>query len=63
MEQQWQNDPDKWIWGFLYYNPDDKRLLVPKRIPIFGWTFNYANPYAHLFTLLVILLIAIPFFL
>lgn len=28
-----------WQWGF-YNNPDDNRIMVPKRIPALGWTVN-----------------------
>jgi len=31
--------------GVLYVNPDDPRLVVPKRYSI-GWTFNFAKPIA-----------------
>lgn len=27
---------DFYIWGIFYYNPDDSRILVPKRIPWLG---------------------------
>lgn len=49
------NDPDKatsdkrlkdsnnWIWGFFYFNKEDKRLFVPKKIEWMGMTFNFAN--------------------
>jgi hypothetical protein len=32
-----------WRWGF-YYNPADRRLMVPKRIAGFGWTINMGRP-------------------
>ena len=35
---------DYWYGGIFYYNPEDKRILVPKRIAWFGWTLNYARP-------------------
>ena len=31
--------------GFIYMNPDDPRLVVPKRMGL-GWTFNFAKPIA-----------------
>ena len=43
-QNEWNNDPDNWIWGFLYYNPKDSRLLNTKRIKELGWTINFANP-------------------
>ncbi|MNR46683.1 hypothetical protein D3C85_1656860 [compost metagenome] len=57
-QDKWQNDPDNWIWGFFYYNPEDSRLFPPKRIKQLGWTLNFANPNA---VFLVIVLIAIAF--
>lgn len=41
---QWSNDPDNWIWGIFYFNKQDNRILLPKRIPILGWTLNFAHP-------------------
>ena len=57
-QDKWQNDPDNWIWGFFYYNPEDGRLFPPKRIKQLGWTINFANPNS---VFLVIVLIAIAF--
>ncbi|NOZ75668.1 MAG: hypothetical protein GXO90_09930 [FCB group bacterium] len=31
----------------FYWNPDDKRIFVPKRWG-FGWTVNLANPFSVL---------------
>jgi uncharacterized membrane protein len=42
-KEKWLNDPNNWIWGIFYYNKEDKRILPPKRIPIMGWTVNFAN--------------------
>ena len=41
--RRWHNDPSNWKWGMLYYNKEDKRLFPPKRIPMMGWTINFAN--------------------
>lgn len=37
------DDDDKWILGSFYYNPDDRRLNVAKRMGI-GGTINMAHP-------------------
>ena len=42
-------------FGF-YHGPDDPRLIVPKRIPIMGWTVNLSHPQAPLLLLLTLLL-------
>lgn len=37
-------EPENWKWGVFYFNKKDFRLIVPKRNPIMGWTFNFAHP-------------------
>ena len=37
------DDDDHWIMGMFYYNPEDKRLNVEKRVGI-GATINMAHP-------------------
>lgn len=54
---QWNNDSDNWVWGIFYCNKNDKRLLLPKRKPTFGFTVNFANPKTYLFIAALILLI------
>ena len=49
----WRKDRNNWKYGMFYYNPEDERLLPPKRL---GWTTNFANSKS------VALLIAIIFF-
>ncbi|MFH6993137.1 DUF5808 domain-containing protein [Flavobacterium sp. FlaQc-48] len=55
-QNEWNNDPDNWVWGIFYYNPKDNRLFPPKRIKEMGWTINFANPNS---VFLVIILIGI----
>ncbi|MBX3165203.1 MAG: hypothetical protein KF900_12065 [Bacteroidetes bacterium] len=43
-----EHDNSNWIWGLFYFNREDKRLFPPKRIPLLGWTINFANPYSVL---------------
>lgn len=33
------------------------RMVVPKRIPIMGWTFNFAHPAGYIFLVLNLLFI------
>ena len=47
-------DKSHWILGIFYFNPKDKRLLPPKRIPGFGWTINFGNPYSIALFILII---------
>ena len=43
-DRMWR-DPTNWRWGLFYYNPDDPRVVVPKRFSkLGGWTFNGAHP-------------------
>jgi uncharacterized membrane protein len=32
-----------WKWG-CYYNPNDPRIMVPKRVTSMGWTINIGRP-------------------
>ncbi len=41
--EKWKNDDKYWIWGCIYYNPEDKHILPPKRLSWMGWTVNFAN--------------------
>ena len=43
--------------GPIYFNRKDYRLAVPKRYPGFGWTFNFANPYAYIILVAFILIV------
>jgi uncharacterized membrane protein len=42
--EKWRKDPNNWIWGIIYYNKEDKRLFVSKKIEWMGTTLNFANP-------------------
>mgnify|MGYP003554361964 CR=1 FL=1 len=53
--ERWNKDPNNWIGGFLYYNKQDKRILVSKRNPLMGFTVNFANPKAYFFVICVIM--------
>ncbi len=54
----WQSDPSNWKFGLIYFNKNDKRVIVPKKMRILGWTLNFANPY-FVFPLLIIAIIYI----
>jgi uncharacterized membrane protein len=43
-----RNNPDNYKWGIFYFNPQDPRFIVPKRIQYMGWTFNFAHPLSYL---------------
>lgn len=48
LKEKWHEDPHNWILGFLYFNKNDHRVLVPKRNKFMGWTLNFASPYSYL---------------
>ena len=56
-DDMWR-DPDNWKWGFVYFNPRDKRVFVLKRLPGMGLTLNFANPYS-IIPIAVLLILAI----
>ena len=42
-EKLWQDEKNwKGIWG-IYYCPEDRRVVVPKRCKWAGWTVNFAH--------------------
>lgn len=55
--EKWQKDPNNWIWGIFYFNKQDKRIFVSKKIEWMGTTLNFANPKSFL-----ALVIAFSFF-
>jgi len=46
-----------WKWGIFYFNPNDQRIFVPKRIESLGWTLNFARPSSSLFLLAFVLFV------
>jgi len=44
-------------WGIFYYDPEDKRVLIPKRFGI-GWTFNFGNWKSYVLVAVLISLVA-----
>ena len=49
-------DDDRYWRGFLYNNPDDPALFVPRRFG-FGWTLNFGHRQAKLFIIAILLLV------
>ena len=41
------DNPDNYKLGIFYFNRKDKRAIVPKRKRFFGWTVNFARPFAY----------------
>jgi len=42
-----EKDPAHYKWGLFYFNPDDTRIIVPKRAQWMGWTLNFANLWSY----------------
>jgi uncharacterized membrane protein len=59
-KNRWHNDPENWVWGMFYYNPEDPRLFPPKKNKEFGWTTNFANP--NSVTVMIILILVLLIF-
>ena len=51
------DEDDKWIWGQIYYNPDDSRLIVNNRVGV-NSTVNVARPMGKVLLGVVVLLLA-----
>lgn len=52
--------PDEEYRGFLYSNPDNPALFVPKRSGI-GYTLNFGNPWSWAVLTLIIAMVVLPF--
>jgi uncharacterized membrane protein len=48
------DDPNNYKWKSFYFNRKDPRILVPKRLRILGWTFNFAHKESYLAVLLLL---------
>jgi uncharacterized membrane protein len=52
------NESQSWKWGGFYYNPQDKRIFLPKRSGL-GLTLNFAHPVSAVIMILIVLMIII----
>lgn len=50
-----RDDDRYWYGGFLYNNPDDPAIFVPKRFGL-GWTINFGRPQGKLLMIGTLLL-------
>lgn len=51
---RWHNNPANWKFGVFYYNKEDKRLVLPKRVKWMGWTLNFARPVSYISILVLV---------
>ncbi|MCJ7692772.1 MAG: DUF5808 domain-containing protein [Sedimentisphaerales bacterium] len=56
----WKN-PKNWRFFLFYYCKADPRIIVPRRLRIFGWTLNLARPLAIPTLILTIIGVLTPF--
>jgi len=49
-----RNTEDNYKWGLFYFNPDDQRVIVPKRNQWMGWTLNFARFYSWFIIIMII---------
>jgi len=42
------DNPDNYKFTVFYFNPKDKRIVVPKRNKNMGWTLNFGNHFTYL---------------
>jgi len=42
-----EKNPEHYKWGIFYFNPDDPRIILPKRNQWMGWTMNFANLWSY----------------
>lgn len=54
------DNPDNYKFHVFYYNPKDKRVIVPKQDRNRGWTLNFGNLFTYL--ILVVVFLAIVFY-
>ncbi len=53
------NNPDNYKFSVFYYNPKDKRIIVPKLDKWRGWTLNFGNIYTYLVLILLIIIMTL----
>lgn len=53
-----EDDDDNWLWGMLYYNKNDRHVMVSRRVGI-GTTMNLATPFGMGFTVFGVAVLAV----
>lgn len=55
-----EDEDDYWIFGLIYYNPNNKRLNVKKRVGV-GGTVNLAHPFGKVIYAFIVLMMLYVF--
>lgn len=50
---------DGWITGRLYFNREDKRVIIKRPRSGFGYTMNLGNQWTWIFSIIFVMLIVI----
>ncbi len=53
------NRDEGWLTGSLYFNRNDKRVIIKKPRSGFGYTMNLGNMWTWIFNLIFIIIIVI----
>lgn len=53
------DNPDNYRFTIFYYNPNDSRLIVPKRNKYMGWTLNFGRTNTYLILIGIIIIAAV----
>jgi len=51
------DNPENYKFQVFYYNPKDKRIIVPKQDKNRGWTLNFGNRFTYIILLVICLVI------
>ena len=51
-----RNHNNGWITGRIYFNKEDKRIIIKRPQSGFGYTMNLGNKWTWIFNILVILI-------
>jgi len=52
--EDWRTNPKYWkVFGLIYFNKEDDRLMVDKPNPNNGTTLNFANRKSYIFLLIM----------
>ncbi len=53
------NRADGWLTGRIYFNREDKRLIIKRPRSGFGYTMNLGNKWAWIFNVILIIIAVI----
>lgn len=53
------NREDGWLTGRLYFNREDKRVLIKRPRSGFGYTMNWGNKWTWIFHMILVMIIVI----